>query len=133
MNVISVGQVGVAVVDQLREEPLDVGLGAVQHGPDPAHGVLEVVEVALVGGDRALPVPLVDVGAVVVVEEVVLAHGPHVGAQPLARAHAELPQGHALPLRRGLHDLCVDRVHAVVVGDVELRPGCASRRGRACR
>ncbi len=53
------------------------------------------------------------------VEEVVLAHGAHVGDQALARLHAELLQGDPLPLGRRLHDLGVDRVLAVVVVDVE--------------
>ena len=42
--------------------------------------VLEIVEVAVLVADDLLPVPLVHVGAVVVVEEVVLAHRLHVGA-----------------------------------------------------
>ena len=60
------------------------------------------------GRDDALPVPLVDVAAVVVIEEVVLAHGAHVGAEALAGLHVELLQRDAFPLRRGLHDLGID-------------------------
>ncbi len=56
----------------------------------------------------------------VVVEEVVLAHGAHVGAEALAELHAELLQRHPLPLGRGLHHLGIDGVLVVVVGDVEL-------------
>ena len=56
----------------------------------------------------------------VVIEEIVLAHGPHVGADSLAGLHVELLQRHALPLGRGLDDLGVDRMLVVVVGDVEL-------------
>ena len=124
------GQVGVVAGLQLREQLLDVRsapLSTFQIFDD----VLQEVEVALVGGDHALPVPLVHVGAVVVIEEVVLADGAHVGAQALARLHAELLQRHALPLGGRLDHLGVDRVLVVVVGDVELDRACASRRGRA--
>ena len=78
------------------------------------------LQVALLGGDHALPVPLVHVGAVVVVEEVVLADGAHVGADALAGLAVELLQRHPLPLGGGLHDLGVDGVLVAIVGDVEL-------------
>jgi hypothetical protein len=55
-----------------------------------------------------LPVPLVDVGGVVVVEEVVLADRLHVGVDALARLATELAERDALPLRRRLHDLRVE-------------------------
>ena len=80
---------------------------------------LRVSRLRSAGGDDLLPVPLVHVDAVVVVEEVVLADGPHVGAQALAEAHAELVQGDALPLGRRLHDLRVEGMAVVVVRDVE--------------
>ena len=123
MKVISSGRPRVALVDEGRELPLQVRLGAAQHRPDAAHGLLQGLQGAVLGGDGALPVPLVDVGAVVVVEEVVLAHRSHVGAQAGARAHPELAQRHALPLGGGLHDLGVDGVDPVVVGDVERHRG----------
>ena len=79
------GQVGIARVLQLREQCLGKLLGADDHLPDLADDVLEEVEVALIGGHDPLPVPLIDVGGMVVVEEIVLAHGAHVGADALAR------------------------------------------------
>jgi hypothetical protein len=45
---------------------------------------------------------------VVVVEEVVLADGAHVGADPLAGPAPELGEGGALPLGRRLDDLGVE-------------------------
>ena len=96
------------------------------HLPDLADHSLQEVEVALLGRDHALPVPLVDVGAVVVVEEVVFAHGAHVGAQAFAGLHVELLQRHPLPLGRGLHHLGVDGVLVAIVGDVELDRGARS-------
>ena len=113
------GQVGIARVGQLGEELVDVGLGATQDAPDRAHGLLEVFEVALLGRDDPFPVPLVDVHAVVVVEEVVLAHGTHVGAQTLAGIHAELLERDPLPFGGRLDNLRVDRMLIVVVADVE--------------
>ncbi len=67
------------------------------------------------GGDHALPVPLIDVGAVIVIEEVIFAHGAHVGAKAFARLHAKLLQRHPLPLGGGLHYLRVDGVLVVIV------------------
>ncbi len=72
------------------------------------------------GTDDLLPVPLVDVGGVVVVEEVVLADRLHVGADSLAGLHAELTESNALPLRCRLDDLPLDGIHVSIVADVEL-------------
>ena len=82
------------------------------------------VEAPLLGRDDLLPVPLVDVRAVVVVEEVVLAHGAHVRHEALAGLHSELRERDAFPLRGRLDDLRLDRVLSVVVRDVE-RDGAA--------
>ena len=95
-------------------------LGADDHLPDLAHDFLQEAQTALVSRDHALPVPLIDVGAVIVIEEVVFADGPHIGAEPFARLQVELLQRHPLPLGRGLDHLGVDGVLIAVVGDVEL-------------
>ena len=105
---------------QLREQLLGELLGADQHFPDLAHDGFQKFEVALLGGDDALPVPLVDVGGVVVVEEVVFADGAHVGADAFAGPAVELLEGDPLPLGGGLHDLGIDGMLVAVVGDVEL-------------
>ena len=126
MKVISFGQLGVLVGAELGEPLESLLLGALDDLPDPPHDHPQEVEVAVLGRDDPLPVPLVDVAAVVVVEEVVLADGPHVGQEALADPVAELLERRALPLGGGLHDLGVDRVLVVVVGDVELdRPALA--------
>ena len=58
------------------------------HLPDPLYRVRQERQVALVCRDDLLPVPLVPVGTVVVVEEVVLADGLHVGVDALAGAQS---------------------------------------------
>ena len=113
-------------VGERRERLAQELLGLLQNPPDRAHGLGQVVERPVLVGDRPLPVPLVDVCAVVVVEEVVLADRAHVGEQPFAGAHAELRERHPLPLGRGLDHLGVDRMEVAVVGDVE-----PDRRARA--
>ena len=56
------------------------------------------------------------------VEEVVLAHGAHVGADTLPDLALELPQGHPLPLGRRLHDLGVDALlEAEPAGELDRR------------
>ena len=119
MNSSSSGSAGYARVRERRPPLEQHRLGVLEHAPDRADGRDEVLDGPILGGDRALPVPLVDVGGVVVVEEVVLADGAHVGQEPLARPHAELGEREPLPLRRRLHDLGVDRVQVAVVRDVE--------------
>ena len=61
-------------------------LGADQDFPDLADNRFEKLEIALFGGDDSLPIPLVDVGGVVVIEEVIFADGAHVGADAFAGA-----------------------------------------------
>src|ERR1017187_6686968 len=78
------GEVGIARVLELGEQFLDVLFGAGEDLPDAIDDQLEEVEVALVGSDGALPIPLIDVGAVVVVEEIILADGAHIGAEAFA-------------------------------------------------
>src|SRR5512142_188342 len=82
--------------------------GVPDHVPDLAHGVPEISEVALGRRDALLPVPLVDIRAVVVIEEIVLPDRAHVGADALAGLAFELGQRHALPLRGRLNDLRLD-------------------------
>ena len=108
-------QGGIAIADE--------GLCILQDLPDPLHHPRQERQVPLFIGDGELPVPLVDVHAVVVVEEVVLADRPHVRAQAFAGAHSELPEGHPLPLGRGLDHLGLEGVPVAVVRDVELDGG----------
>ena len=114
------GQVGIARLAQIGKHFLREFFGADQNLPDLAHDGFEEFQIALLGGDDALPVPLVDIGGVVMVEEVVFAHGAHVGANAFAGAAFELLQGHPFPFGGGLHDLGVDGMFVAVVGNVEL-------------
>jgi len=66
------------------------------------------------GGDDALSIPLVDIGAVIVIEETVCAHSAQVGADALTDFAFQLPEHDSFPLGRGLHDLCGDGVLVVV-------------------
>ena len=54
------------------------------------------------------------------IEEVIFAHGAHVGADAFTGAAFELLEGHPLPFGGSLHDLGVDRMLVAVVRDVEL-------------
>src|ERR1039458_9676098 len=114
------GEVGIARVLELGKQFLDVLFGAGEDLPDAIDDQFEEVEVALVGSDGALPIPLIDVGAVVVVEEIILADGAHIGAEAFALLHAEALEGDAFPLGGGLNHLGVDGVHVAVVRNVEL-------------
>src|ERR1039458_9076228 len=120
------GEVGIARVLELGEQFLDVLFGAGENLPDTIDDQLEEVEVALVGSDGSLPIPLIDVGAVVVVEEIVLADGAHIGAEAFALLHAEALEGDAFPLGGGLNHLGVEGVHVAVVRNVELDGGAGA-------
>ena len=113
-------EVGVTVVAQFGEKRLGVKIGFDDYLPEFADDFFQEIEVALFRGQNAFPVPLIDIGAMIVVEEIILAHSAHVGAQAFSDAHAEFLQRNPLPFRGGLHDLGIDRVLVVVVCDVEL-------------
>jgi arabinose-5-phosphate isomerase len=114
------GQAGIARGAQLGEHFQCEFIGADQNLPDLLHDGLEKFEVALFRRDDALPVPLIDVGGVVVVEEIIFAHGAHVGADAFTGAACELLERDSLPFGGGLHNLRVDGVFVTIVGDVEL-------------
>ena len=114
------GQIGIARIAQFGEHFLREFLGADEDFPDLTDDGLQKFQIALLGGDDPLPVPLIDVGGMVVIEEVIFADGAHVGADAFAGAAIELLEGDALPLGGGLHDLGVDGMLVAVVRDVEL-------------
>ena len=105
------------------EQFLHVLLSAHQDAPYAIHNPLEEFEVALVGGNGPFPVPLIYVGAVIVIQEVVFADRAHVGAQPLSWLHVKALQGDTLPFGGCLHYLGVYRMDAAVIGNVELDGG----------
>jgi hypothetical protein len=90
-----------------------------QHLPDLADGLSQVSKIALIGCDHLFPVPLVDVAAVVMVEEVVLADCSHVCADAFAWPAVELLERCSLPLGRCLHYLSINRVLVAVITDVK--------------
>lgn len=98
---------------EFREHLLRKLLGADQNLPDLADDRLQKLQVALLGSDRALPVPLIDVGGVVVVKEIILSDGPHVGADSLTGATFEL--------------LKATRFHVVAACTSWALTGCLSR------
>ena len=87
-----------------------MGLGALEDLPDFLYNIRQEIEIALFRRDYLLPVPLVHIGAVIVIKKVILANGLHVSAQALANPHTELLERYPLPLGCGLHDLGIDRV-----------------------
>ena len=121
-----VGEVGVFVGFELGELFVQEDFRPFDHAPDALDDIGEVIQAALVFGDGLFPVPLVHVGAVVVVQEIIFAHGAHVGAEAFAGLHVELAQGHALPFGGGLDDFGVNGVLVVIVGDVELHGGAGA-------
>src|SRR4029077_21093939 len=97
--------------------------GADEDFPDFAHDRLQKLQIALLSGDGSLPIPLIDIGGRIVIEEVVVADSAHVGAEAFAGAAVELLEGDALPLGGGLNNLGVNGIPVPVVRDVELN-GC---------
>ena len=116
-------QVGIARVFQLREQVLRKLLRADDHFPDFADNRLQEVEPALLSSNDALPVPLIDIGRMVVIEEIIFTDGAHIGADAFADSAIELLEGDAFPLGRRLHDLRVHRMQVAIVRDVELNRG----------
>ena len=82
--------------------------GAADYLPNSTDGFLEILDVPILRRNHLLPIPLVDIAAVIVVEEVIFAHGFHVGANAFADLAVKLLQGHSLPFGGRLHDLGLD-------------------------
>jgi hypothetical protein len=117
------GKVRVFFLSELGVELLDHLPGAADDLPDFLNDILEKIRVALLYCHHPLPVPLVDISAMVVVEEVVLAHRPHVGADALTHFAAELGQSRPFPFRRGLDDLGVEGLfESESAGELDGRP-----------
>lgn len=70
---------------------------------------MEELEVSLFSCYCKLPISLVNVGGVVVVEEVIFSHCAHIGEQAFAEVHSELFKSHSFPFSCGLDELCADR------------------------
>ena len=63
------GKIGIARLAQFGDHFLGELLGSDENFPNLAHDGFQKLDIALLGGDDALPVPLVDVGGVVVIEK----------------------------------------------------------------
>ncbi len=125
MKVSSRGRLGYLGSFSCGKHVLGQRFSALDDLPDPANRIGEELEVSLVRGDGPLPVPLIDIGAVIVIEEIVFADSLHVGADALPDLAIKGLESHALPLGGGLHDLRVD-------GLVQTQPaGEFHRRSRA--
>ena len=98
-------QIGVARIAEFGEHFLCEFFGADEDFPDFAHDRLQKLQIALLSGDSSLPIPLIDIGGMIVIEEVVFADSAHVGAEAFAGAAVELLEGDALPLGGGLNNL----------------------------
>jgi len=109
------GQVGIPVGLQLGEKLLDMDLCAFEDLPQFFHNLRQILKVAPFVRYHEFPVPLVHICAVIVIKEIVLAHGVHIGIQALPHFHPELLQRHALPLGCGLHYLGINRVLVIIV------------------
>jgi hypothetical protein len=84
------GEIGIARIAQLGKEFLRIFLGADQDFPDFVNNKLEEFEIALLGRDYALPIPLVNLGRMIMVKEVIFAYCAHVGADTFAWFTVEL-------------------------------------------
>lgn len=113
-------EVGIFFGAQIGKKLLRVEFGVSQNLPDFVDDFLEEIEVALFRGHDAFPVPLIDIDTVIVIEEVVLADGAHVGAETFAETHAEIAKSGSLPLGGGLNDLSIDGMLIAIIGNVEL-------------
>ena len=87
----------------VREELVNLLLDGLHRVVDLFDDLLEEAEVALLGTDRALPVPLVHVERMGVVQLLVGADGVHVGVQPVSGGDFVGAELHALPLGERVH------------------------------
>jgi hypothetical protein len=94
--------------------------GTDQYFPDFCNNGFQKVQIALFGDDRPLPVPLVDIGGVIVIKEVIFANGAHVGADALTGLAVKFLQREPLPLGRGLNHLRIDGMHIAIVRNMKL-------------
>ena len=111
------GYVAAQMGAQLREFPFQLVAGHADGRYDAPHGVLEIVEIAVLLADDLFPVPLVHIDRVDIVEHRLVApDGVHIGVKALALIEVILAQRPALPLCQRLYDLALRAVHG---GDIE--------------
>src|SRR4030067_283732 len=116
-------EIRVLVCFQLWEKLLDMGLSPLENFPDFFYHFFQGFQVTLLFSYHFFPVPLVYIYAMVMVQEVILTHRPHVSAQALADFHFDMLECHALPLGGSLYHLGMEGVFIIVIGNMELNRG----------
>src|SRR5262249_3295501 len=101
-------KVGILLRLEPREEFQCERLGSLQNFPNAFDRFGQKVQVALASTDCLFPIPLIDIGAVIVIEKVIFAHRTHIRAQSFTYFHTELLQCNSLPLGCRLYDLRAD-------------------------
>ena len=84
-----------------------LALGVDDRLDDGLDGFLQEFLIALLTGDDLLPVPLIDKDRMDVVSIIITADRIHIGVNAFARTVAVTVERHALPLCKGLYDLCL--------------------------
>lgn len=90
---------------KLGEYAAEELLSVSQRGNDGAHGLLEILGSALLGGDYLLPIPLVYIGGVEAVQILIAADCVHVRIKTLTDLELIALESKTLPLCKGVNDL----------------------------
>jgi len=103
------------MADGVRILVPDLVLHVLDDLEDRAHGLFQIVLIAVLAGDDPFPVPLVDIAGMQVVENLIPADGVHVRIEALMDLEAVFLQRIALPLGQRLHDFdaLVRHIHQI--------------------
>lgn len=83
-------EVGIFIGLQGWEEFLDMLARTINHFPDVGNDIHQKIKVTVFLRYCPLPISLVYIRGMIVIKEVILTHGFHVGADPLSDIAAEL-------------------------------------------
>src|ERR1035437_1023359 len=95
-------------------------LSTFKHFPDLFNYSRQKLQVSLIFGDNLFPVPLIHIGAMIMIEEIVSAHSTHISIQSFANIKSELFQCHPFPFGFCLYNLGFDGMLVIIVLNVEL-------------
>ena len=96
--------------------------GLIDDLPYLLNDVCQGIEVSLISSNYAFPVPLVNIGAMIMIQEIVFSYGAHIRADTFAFLAQELFQGKALPFGCCLNNLCFDAlIKTQTAGEVDRR------------